>query len=281
MLLGHERHRRAGHDVGDRRELLGRRLGGGDEPGDRVRASRAGSSIPPTIVGDLVQPELEPGRDAEVAAAAADRPEQVRVRARRRRGAARRRRSRSRRRAGCRSSGRTCGRGSRSPPPSVIPPIPTEPVSPKPVARPCSPTAVEYSAAVRPVSAQAVRPSTSMSSAFMSRRSRTMPPSVVLWPAPLWPPLRTASSRPVSRASAIDAATSSASATRTMTAGRSVDAADEHGPRRVVVGVPRADDPSGEVSPDVGDGDLGGRAGNVHEASSWRFGAGARCVGDC
>ena len=29
---------------------------------------------------DLVQPELEPGRDAEVAAAAADRPEQVRVR---------------------------------------------------------------------------------------------------------------------------------------------------------------------------------------------------------
>ena len=38
--------------------------------------------------------------------------------------------------------------------------------------------------------------------AVRSRRSRTMPPSVVLWPAPLWPPLRTASSRPVSRASA-------------------------------------------------------------------------------
>ena len=29
---------------------------------------------------DLVEPELEPGRDAEVAAAAADRPEQVGVR---------------------------------------------------------------------------------------------------------------------------------------------------------------------------------------------------------
>ena len=28
-----------------------------------------------------------------------------------------------------------------------------------------------------------------------------MPPSLMLWPAPLWPPLRTASSRPVSRAS--------------------------------------------------------------------------------
>ena len=56
------------------------------------------------------------------------------------------------------------------PPPSVIPPMPTEPVSPKPVARPCSPAAVVYSPAVSPVSAQAVRPSTSMSSARMSRQ---------------------------------------------------------------------------------------------------------------
>ena len=39
----------------------------------------------------------------------------------------------------------------------MIPPIPTEPVSPNPMARPCSPAAVEYSAAVRPVSAHAVR----------------------------------------------------------------------------------------------------------------------------
>ena len=31
-------------------------------------------------------------------------------------------------------------------------------------------------------------------------RSRTIPPSVVLWPAVLWPPLRTASSSPASRA---------------------------------------------------------------------------------
>ena len=44
------------------------------------------------------------------------------------------------------------------PPPSVIPPIPTEPVSPKPVASPCFPTPAEYSPAVRPVCAQAVRP---------------------------------------------------------------------------------------------------------------------------
>ena len=37
-------------------------------------------SIPPTTSASGVEPELEPGHDAEVAAAAADRPEQVRVR---------------------------------------------------------------------------------------------------------------------------------------------------------------------------------------------------------
>ena len=47
-----------------------------------------------------------------------------------------------------------------------------------------------------------------------------MPPSVVLWPAPLWPPLRTASSVPVARAKAMTRATSAASATRTMADGR-------------------------------------------------------------
>ena len=38
------------------------------------------TSIPPTTVVDRVQPELEPGRHAEVAAPAADRPEEVRMR---------------------------------------------------------------------------------------------------------------------------------------------------------------------------------------------------------
>ena len=60
--------------------------------------------------------------------------------------------------------------------------MPTEPVSPNPVASPWAATAFEYSAAVRPVSAHAVRPSTSISSARISRRSRTIPPSVMLWP---------------------------------------------------------------------------------------------------
>ena len=43
------------------------------------------------------------------------------------------------------------------PPLSVIPPIPTEPASPKPVASPCAPAAAVYALAVRPVSAHAVR----------------------------------------------------------------------------------------------------------------------------
>ena len=59
-------------------ELLGRRLGGGDEAGDHVRASPAGRACRRRSA-DLVEPELEPGHDAEVAAAATDRPEQVRL----------------------------------------------------------------------------------------------------------------------------------------------------------------------------------------------------------
>ena len=41
------------------------------------------------------------------------------------------------------------------PPPSVMPPMPTEAVSPNPVARPCAPAAFVYSPAVSPASAQA------------------------------------------------------------------------------------------------------------------------------
>ena len=36
-------------------------------------------SMPPTIAGNVMEPVLEPGRDAEVPAAAADRPEEVRI----------------------------------------------------------------------------------------------------------------------------------------------------------------------------------------------------------
>ena len=106
------------------------------------------------------------------------------------------------------------------PPLSVIPPTPTVPASPKPVARPCSPAAAVYSPAVRPVSAQAVRLSASISSPRIADRSSTIPPSETPWPAGLWPPLRTASSDPVSRASETTRATSAASAARTIMPGR-------------------------------------------------------------
>ena len=60
----------------------------------------------------------------------------------------------------------------------MIPPIPTDPVSPNPIASPCSPTAFETSEAVRPGSAQAVFATGSTSIARSFRRSRTIPPSV-------------------------------------------------------------------------------------------------------
>ena len=75
-LLGHERHRRAGHDVGDRRELLGSGLGRRDEARDRVGGGRQ-EEHPAVRVAEFVEPVLEAGHDADVAAAAADRPEQV------------------------------------------------------------------------------------------------------------------------------------------------------------------------------------------------------------
>ena len=74
----HERHRRGGHDVGDRRELSGAASAASMNPRDRL--GRGGQQQHPADdLGQLVEPELEPGHDPEVAAAAADRPEQVRL----------------------------------------------------------------------------------------------------------------------------------------------------------------------------------------------------------
>ena len=78
VLRGQERHRRHGHHVRDRRQLLGRGLRRGDEPGDRLRRGRQEEHATHDRP-DLVQTEPEPGRDAEVATPAADRPEQIRL----------------------------------------------------------------------------------------------------------------------------------------------------------------------------------------------------------
>ena len=157
VLRRQERQRRRGHDVGDRRELLRRGLRRGDEGGDHVGRSPGGTAS-----------RRRPCRPRAGGTAAASR----RRSCRRRRGSPRTGRGGSRRRRAASSpSAVTTSAASRlsivrpclrtrkpTPPPSVIPPIPTEPVSPNPVARPCAPAAAVYSPAVRPVSAQAVRP---------------------------------------------------------------------------------------------------------------------------
>ena len=121
---------------------------------------------------------------------------------------------------------RPCFRTSQpTPPPRVRPAMPTEPVSPKGVARPWAAAASVNSIAVRPGCAQAIRASGSMCRPRMSARSRTMPPSTVPWPARLWPPPRTASSSSLSRAKQIVLETSRASAARTIARGRASTAA--------------------------------------------------------
>ncbi len=87
-----------------------------------------------------------------------------------------------------------------------------------------------------PAPAHAVRPTTSMSMASRSRTSMTRPPATVEWPAPLWPPLRTAISTPASRAVVTAKATSWALAADDE-AGPLVDGTGHHDPHLVVVGV--------------------------------------------
>ena len=220
VVLGRqERERRGGHDVGDRRELLRRGLRLGDEARRSRRRSRGGTasrrrSCRPRGGGTSGAWRRRSSRRRRGS------PRTGPGGARRRRAGAGRPPSRPRRRAGRRSSCPCLRTRKPMPPLSVMPPIPTVPASPNPVARPCAPAAVVYSPAVRPVSAQAVRARASISRPRRAERSSTIPPSETPWPAGLWPPLRTASSVPVSRASVMTRETSSASAARTIMAGR-------------------------------------------------------------
>ena len=79
LLRGDERQRRRLQDVRDHRELLRGRVRRGDQPGDHVGA-RGEQQHPADDVVDLVEPEPQPGRDTEVAAAAPERPEEIGVR---------------------------------------------------------------------------------------------------------------------------------------------------------------------------------------------------------
>ena len=78
MLLGHERQRRRRHDERDRREVLRRGFRDRDEAREDLLRQRQ-EQRPAEDPGDRVELEDEAGDDAEVAAAAADRPEQVGV----------------------------------------------------------------------------------------------------------------------------------------------------------------------------------------------------------
>ena len=190
---------------------------------------------------DVVQAEHERGDDAEVAAAAADRPEEVGVLV----GAG----------ADALAVGEhDVGGSSRlsmvrpylrvrwpRPPPRVSPPTPVVEMIPLGVARPCSLVARSTSPHVQPPPTRTVRACGSTSMSFSSERSMTTPSSHVPRPAPLWPPPRTARSRPCSRAKPTAFATSSAPAQRAISAGALVDHRVVDLARLVVVGVVGAD----------------------------------------
>src|SRR5688500_3253039 len=78
-LFGKEGHRWRDHDVRDGGELLRRGFCLGDERGDGISCRGQNEHASHDRI-NFVQPELEAGRDTEVAAAAANRPEQVRMR---------------------------------------------------------------------------------------------------------------------------------------------------------------------------------------------------------
>ena len=78
QILGHEGQRRRGHHDGDRAELVRRRVGLRDEAGDHVRGRGETEQAAENCV-DRVEPVLQARDDAEVAAAATQRPEQLRL----------------------------------------------------------------------------------------------------------------------------------------------------------------------------------------------------------
>src|SRR5439155_18116941 len=77
----HERHRRRDHHVRDRGQLLGRGFGRGDEANDRFDRRRKEQHAADDL-RHFMQAVLEARGDAEIAAAAADGPEEIRMRRR-------------------------------------------------------------------------------------------------------------------------------------------------------------------------------------------------------
>jgi len=203
-------------------------------PPRRPRGSRGAGRRPPPRVEDRagehrrahgVQGVLERGDHPEVAAAAAQRPEQVRVLLR----------------AGVRTSCpsavtrpaptrlsevRPQRRTSQpSPPPRVNPAIPVVDTTPPVTASPKACVSWSRSLHRQPACATTRRDAGSTRMPFMGERSRTTPPSVVEKPGMLWPPPRTASGSPSLRANSTPRTTSDTPAQRMMSAGRASCAA--------------------------------------------------------
>src|SRR6185436_3557490 len=104
--------------------------------------------------------------------------------------------------------------------PSVRPAIPVVVIRPPVVASPKTWVSRSNSPHVTPPAAHAVRAAGSTNTPFIGVRSITTPSSQVEYPGTLWPPPRTATSRPLSRASATAAITSATPVQRAITAGR-------------------------------------------------------------
>jgi hypothetical protein len=92
----------------------------------------------------------------------------------------------------------------------------------------------------------------------------TTPPSLTPWPAGLWPPLRTASSSPRSRANLTTPRDVRRVGDARDRGGPAVHRAREHASRGVVLGIAGGDDLAAEVG-----GELGGE-GHAPEAGSGR-----------
>ena len=108
------------------------------------------------------------------------------------------------------------------PPPVVSPPIPTEGVSPVVNANPRGPAAATISADVAPACTLAIPDAGSTETRLKFEKSITTASSITVYWAMLWPPLRTESGKPISRAKSTVAATSSADATLTIAYGKAV-----------------------------------------------------------
>ena len=153
---------------------------------------------------------------------------------------------------------RPCRRVSQpTPPPTVSPATPVPETTPSGTASPCAWVAWLTSASVAPGWTRTIRRRGSTPTARSAPRSRTIPPSTVPWPATLWPPPRTASRSPCSRARATAGPMSPISLARTIARGLRSTMPFQTRRSFVVAGVTVHDQIAGDLLPhDAGDAGL-------------------------